>query len=141
MRVDFLTAKLAKENGFILGSSNVWFSYIDGSIEEGTNFYTQNNCKVSDLSNSEFIVYERPTQEELQKWLRDNLIFVEVNVDATSSPKFCYSIKQFVGNPINLSEKEWYWKDILNDPDWGLYRTWEKALEDGLIKGLNLMKK
>ena len=139
MRVDFLTAKLAKEKGFNLGSNNVWFEYKDGTVEETDNYYTRNNGGESDLSNNSFIVYERPTQAELQNWLREKLVFVEVNTDCTTYPKFCYDIKQFFGNPLNLSEREWGWNIPPNDADWGLYRKWEDALEDGLKKGLNLI--
>lgn len=81
---------------------------------------------------------EVTTQDELQSWLRESLIFVEVNVDCTTSPKFCYTIKRFIGNPDNLSEKEWYWDKPVDD-DWGLYRIWEDALEAGLKLGLDFI--
>lgn len=136
MKVNFETAKKAKEKGFELGSQSVWFLYKDGSLEEGTNFYTRNGSSECDLSNSEFTVYERPTQTELQTWLREKLIFVEVNVDCTTAPKFCHTIKQFIGNPNDLSEREWDWIKPI-DKNWGLYRKWEDALEDGLILGLD----
>lgn len=136
MKVNFETAKKAKEKGFELGSSNVWFAYKDGSLEEGTNFYTRNGSSESDLSNSEFTVYERPTQSELQAWLRKKLIFVEVNTDCTTAPKFCCDVKQFIGNPLDLSEGEWGWVNPI-DENWGLHREWEDALEDGLVQGLD----
>jgi uncharacterized protein with von Willebrand factor type A (vWA) domain len=84
---------------------------------------------------------QRPTQSLLQKWLRDvHNIFVEVNTDCTSAPKFSFDIKQFVGNPKDLSDKEWDWVFPIQNENWGLDRTYEISLEAGLQEGLKLVK-
>jgi hypothetical protein len=75
----------------------------------------------------------------LQQWLRKKQIFVIVEVDQTCEPKFCYRIDQFFGNPNDLAEKEWGWIHHKNQ-EWLLYRTYEQALEVGIIDALTIMK-
>jgi len=114
--ITFKTAKLAKEKGF--------------DVED--EYYYIEDLKIQGIF---------PTQTILQKWLRDkHQIFVEVNTDCTSSPKFSFNIRQFIGNPKNLSEREWEWISPVQNENWGLDRTYELSLESGLLESLKLIK-
>ena len=74
-----------------------------------------------------------PLKYEVIKWFRDEFqIYGEVSTDQTTEPKFVYSYPQFVGNPKDLTEKEWRWKGGLYSV---LYRTYEQA-ESELIDSL-----
>lgn len=119
--VDFKTAKLAKEKVFIGYKSKVHYRIseeclINGLIED----YDDHNLTENYLS--------APTQSILKKWLKEvhNLIIV-IGLDQTSYPKYCFNIYKYedFGN----------WEEIKN-PDWGLYCSEEKALEDALVLGL-----
>jgi hypothetical protein len=81
-----------------------------------------------------------PTQSLLQKWLREvHQIYVDVDIDQTTYPKFCYMISRFIGNPTNLAAEEWDWKNYPNGENWSLHRKWEDALEEGLFEALKLI--
>jgi len=83
---------------------------------------------------------EYPTQSLLQKWLREvHQIYVDIDIDQTTAPKFCYMISRFIGNPLDLAADEWGWHNYLNGADWGLHRKWEDALEEGLFEALKLI--
>lgn len=119
--VDFKTAKLAKEKVFIGYKSKVNYRIseeclINGLIED----YDDHNLTENYLS--------APTQSILKKWLKEvhNIIIV-IGLDQTSYPKYCFNIYKYedFGN----------WEEIKN-PDWGLYSSEEKALEDALVLGL-----
>ena len=118
--ISFETAKLAKEKGFIIPTL-CYFRY------------DEKQCKGSLLDwNEDVGFYSRPTQALLAKWLREvHNIFVEVLLDQTSNPKFAVEIYQYThfGN-----------YDKVNQKDWSLYRTYEEALEVGLLNGLKLIK-
>ena len=81
----------------------------------------------------------QPTQTFLRKWLVENhQIFIEIQLDQTTYPKYCIEISRFIGNPRNLSEREWGWEKVeVPMEKWGLYRTYEEALEEALIISLN----
>lgn len=128
------TAKLLKQKGIEISSKYFYtdefgLCYLghDGEFlfnEEGKHQY---DC------NGEFEVGERyyaPTQSLVQKHLRENNIVIEINLDQTSYPKYCFSVYKYsdFGN----------WEDIKN-PDWGLYGKYESALEAGLQLSLKSM--
>lgn len=84
-----------------------------------------------------------PTIYDLQTWLRDVAqIYVEVKVDCTTAPKYCYDIRRFTGNPENLAFKCWWWETdlayTLNVP-FGLVRTYEEALVEGITESIQIM--
>ena len=82
----------------------------------------------------------RPLYQQAFRWFREKYqLFQEIQIDQTSSPKFCFKIIKFVGNPINLSEKEWYWEEI-KVVDWFLYRTYEEAESVCLDKLIEICK-
>lgn len=71
-----------------------------------------------------------PLKSQVLEWFRNvHQLFGEVHTDCTTEPKFCYAVNRFIGNPENLSEREWKWEDGLYSV---LYRTRELA-EDGVI--------
>lgn len=81
-----------------------------------------------------------PLYQQAFKWFRENhQLFQEIQIDQTSSPKFCFKIVKFLGNPINLSEKEWYWEEV-KVVDWFLYRTYEEAEQACLDKLIEICK-
>jgi len=133
------TALLAKEKGFdevcyhLFGSESFAEAVENGMFHRNSKI----NVKFDDKSGW----FTAPTQTSLQKWLRkEHNIFVDIATDCTTYPKFCYEIKRFIGNPNDLSSEEWYWDKIDLSADWGLYRNYEEALEDGLKFALNLIK-
>jgi hypothetical protein len=119
--VDFQTAKLAKEKGFIGYKSKVHYRIseeclINGLIED----YADHNLTEN--------YFSAPTQSILQKWLRDNHnLIIIIQLDQTSYPKYCFNLYKYedFGNYEEIK--------ILN---WGLYRNYEKALEGALLYGL-----
>lgn len=129
--ITFETAKLVKEKGFTLKHIQIGFDY-----------YKPDGEKLRlDEFNKEFIKYCTPyyTQSLLQKWLREvHQIYVQIEVDRTTYPKFWFEVIHFTGNPLNLSEREWGWESKYTAEF--LYRTYEEALEEGLQEGLKLIK-
>ena len=122
------TAKLAAEKGFNIETRNSDYM-VDGNYtgEVGS-------C----ISCTEYVPC--PNQALLQKWLREvHQIYVDVDIDQTTYPKFCYMISRFIGNPMNLAAEEWDWQNLPNGVDWGLHRKWEDALEEGLFEALKLI--
>jgi hypothetical protein len=73
-------------------------------------------------------------QSALQKWLREkHNIFVQIHLDQTSSPKFCYSIHKY-----NKETTEWI--NLMEPMQYSdLYRESEDALDDGLQEALKLL--
>lgn len=122
------TAKLAAEKGFNIETRNSDYM-VDGNYtgEVGS-------C----ISCTEYVPC--PNQALLQKWLREvHQIYVDVDIDQTTYPKFCYMISRFIGNPTDLAAEEWGWQNHPNGVDWGLHRKWEDALEEGLFEALKLI--
>ena len=132
-QISFKTYKLAKEKGFSNIQSfykNITKNYVDSGGNE-----TDERYNTVEWVTEEVI----PTQSLLQKWLREeHQIIVTVSVDCTAEPKYVYDINVFKGNPRNLAEKEWGWY-FHKQEDWGLYYTYEDALEEGLIEALKLI--
>ena len=84
---------------------------------------------------------ECPLKKQSFRWIREKYqLFQEIQIDQTSSPKFCFKIIKFIGNPINLSEKEWYWEEV-KVVDWFLYKTYEEAEDACLDKLIEICKK
>ena len=137
--ITFETAQLSKEKGFNVHVNNAY----DLKGEFG-NYYDIVNESPFDYEDDHIdydsLRYSAPTQALLQKWLRKvHQIYVDVDIDQTSAPKFCYMISRFIGNPMNLAAEEWDWQNLPNGADWGLHRKWEDALEEGLFEALKLI--
>ena len=132
--ISFVTAMLAKRKGFIYGSK----SYYNGndtlqtlSEEFHPNFRHKNNFK-------QRFRYEAAPQSILQKWLRDTYhIYIDIGTDCTTEPKFWYIIKQFIGDPKDLTKEEWHWNTILSKIE---YSGYEEVLEIALQESLKLLE-
>lgn len=70
-----------------------------------------------------------PLYQQAFDWFMDNYqLYCEIEIDQTTAPKYCFKICQFIGNPKNLAEKEWEWKNHIPDiEEWGLYREYREA--------------
>lgn len=123
----FGLAKLAKQKGFSLGSTNVFIQYSDDSIGEEVNYYTINNKKGFDLSCKGFDVYEKPKLYELQTWLRDE-----------HSLEFEIKITKINDNPKNYSiylvKSDEYSIGLTNKTIFGMhaFQSYELALLVGI---------
>lgn len=132
--ITFSTANLAKRKGCNLKSKHYFEDLTDcvfsGENKEDSIF----ECRFDHPS-----IYARPTQSELKTWLRQQKqIYVVVNVDCTTAPKFCFTIDKFIGNPLDLTENEWDWYHH-KEFEWFLYRSYEEALEEGLKEALKIV--
>jgi hypothetical protein len=108
------TAKLAKEKGFNVKCENFY--------NRGSGYRLQND---SIIRTGADVIYEAPTQSLLQKWLREKYnIHVEITWVDTLSNIYVYHIST-TGNAIR--------------PDSQFYNSYEEALENGLLEGLNLI--
>ena len=110
--IEFETAKLAKENGFPQSPRKQIGKYReDGTIQRGGA-----GGAVCD-HNQEW--FEAPTQNLLQRWLREeHNIVVSVDIDHKNS----------------------FFLSITGLGMYGDYKTWEEALEQGLQEALKLIK-
>ena len=137
--ITFEVAQLAKEKGF-----NVLVNHAYDLKGEFGNYYDIVNESPFDYEDDHIdydsLRYSAPTQSLLQKWLREvHQIYVDIDIDQTTYPKFCYMISRFIGNPTNLAAEEWDWENYPNGENWGLHRSWEDALEEGLFEALKLI--
>jgi hypothetical protein len=114
MEVEFKTAKLANEKGFELETKSVWLTK-DSMVEpiSGTHPYLLYGTYAEDC-----IIYPRPTQSELQTWLREER-GVMVLVDFSRTFGYYYKIIRY-----GVIEKKYFGK-------------YEEALEIGLQEALN----
>jgi hypothetical protein len=125
----FETAKLARDKGFKIPCDgryywdHKWQLSLMGAVK------CTNNSDLKDRSN---VSYCAPTQSLIQKWLRDeHRIYVTVSsIEDGEAILFDYSIKQkaqiFGFSDIQSKLQE--------------FKTYEEALETGIIKALNLIK-
>jgi hypothetical protein len=82
-----------------------------------------------------------PLYQQAFSWFREkHQLYGEILLDKTTEPKFCFKISKFIGNPNDLSEREWDWENIPNDDNWGLYRKYEEAELACLNKLIELIK-
>tara|TARA_R110002153_G_scaffold200290_1_gene353602 strand:+ start:2569 stop:2937 length:369 start_codon:yes stop_codon:yes gene_type:complete len=81
--------------------------------------------------------------ETINNWLmNDHQIFIEIKVDKTTYPKYCYTISRFHGNPKNLSEKVWYWETELEydcRKNFKLEDTHKEAFNSSILESLKLI--
>lgn len=118
-KVSFETAKLAKEKGFN-EICNSHFEEDSGSYDSyGEEF------KPNDVQTHE-ILYAKPTQSLLQKWLRE-VHNIHINIDCWKSATF---------HLIYDKDK----KGSFYPKNPSTWRTYEEALEVGLQEALKLIK-
>lgn len=83
-----------------------------------------------------------PTYSQVFKWFRNtHQLFHEIGIDQTTYPKYAFDITRFIGNPNDLTEREWGWEPIPADKNWCLYREYEEAELACLKKLIELIKK
>lgn len=139
--VNFDTAKLAKEKGFneycrktfdTEGKSSNLSGYMrmkKWNINDKVHLY--------DTDSEEFenpdIECTQPTQSFLQKWLREEKK-IRVYVGNSASGEFKYEIN--IVNPIQEDRIGKPWERKYN---YTSYKTYEEALEKGLIESLKLI--
>ena len=129
--ISFETAKLAKEKGFNLNFPTAVY------IEEGDLWISQNLLNER-ITGKPFpkILFTAPTQSLLQKWLREehNIHIVVIPFARDSS-----NIKSKSDYYVYVNKKQFYGfiNITANDKP---YKTHEEALEQGLRKGLLLIK-
>ena len=141
--ITFETAKLAKEKGFDLCTRHYFIStgeLID--IEDLEDIYPKNwnnkwiytkcgtgcfGCKIDNIKY--FEACSAPTQFLLQKWLREKYKIDVVVIPYDNQPiNYCsYLYKHLPDDKLDRTVLE-------------KYPTYEEALEQGLIEGLNLIK-
>jgi len=133
--ITFDTANLAKQKGYNIPTKHYFEDLTDCIFSEENKEGSIFECRFDHPN-----IYARPTQSELKTWLRtQKQIFVEVQTDCTTAPKFCFTIDKFIGNPFDLSEREWSWYHH-KEFEWFLYRRYEEALEEGLKESLRIIR-
>lgn len=140
-RINFTTAKLAKNAGYNYQESNgIYWS--DGKFdhEEEYLFYKD-------------VAFPAPYQAELQEWLRNEH---GIHIQPTYTSFYDDEYKNYVGYRLNIiignTEKRQAYNYILEDEELNLkynggilqgkgiiFDTYEDAFEEGLIQGLKIV--
>ncbi len=80
-----------------------------------------------------------PMYQQVINWFKDkHQIFIDLQTDCTSAPKYCYEINIFKGNPKDLTEREWGWTEH-KSTNWFLYRKREEAYDKAIKEALQLI--
>jgi len=121
--VKYKLAKLLKEKGF---------------NDDCLGFFNQSKkLIISDNYNDYHLT--SPTYDQVFNWLEEkHQIFIEIGVDCTTYPKFCYSVNKFFGNPKDLTEKEWGWEHP-KPSNWFLYKSRKEATEEAIKFAITLI--
>lgn len=160
-RIDYSTALLAKEVGFNEPDHYLYNTKRNGSIEL---FNHQENVTNEHLNNIK-VVHEgyyynntaivAPTQALLQQWLRvkhNIIVYVEYDFDYTKTNyRGVIRVIDEIGKPKYIDSFEFEYTAYLNGvPTTAIapsnikytndYATYEEALEEVLVIGLNLLK-
>ena len=141
--ITFETAKLAKEKGFnewcvdgFINNEHIKKYHVSGdSLEQWRKYDAKSEFTLLEGC-TDFLIprhepwYKAPSQTELEDWLRKkHNIFIEIQIDKTTDPKFCYEIYKYTyfGN----------WELISKRPEMFLTMDWYKNKEDALQEALN----
>lgn len=143
MEKEFVTYELASRMK-ALGFSEVCFTYfIDGFIQPALNPKDYTYFKEMSEINKNMLNYQyvlAPTWQSAFDWFgKKYQLYPSIVVDHTSYPKYAFEISQFIGNPKDLTEKEWYWDDMILSPN--LYRTTIEAKMFCLAELLSIAEK
>jgi hypothetical protein len=125
---EFTTAKLAKEKGFDEATIDWWEKRRDKWVEEyppgydfGYSNYNKDDDKIS-----------RPTQSLLQRWIREkHNIFLTITIPYEEYGRYSAEVW---GNNLDDGIK------ILMIDGMTVFKTYEEALDEGLIEGLKLIE-
>ena len=108
--VDYAQARRLKEAGFDLPCFRYYYIGDTGTNQDHDIESTPSKAK---NHNEDSLCVSRPLRSQVLQWFRDDRqLYGSVETDCTTYPKFCYSAKEFFGNPIDLTEREWGWKDV-----------------------------
>lgn len=135
--ITHITSVLAKAKGF---DTYCEYSYWEGKLTDMTPGYPLEDGKHSDYNT--YLAYPRqlaPTQSLLQKWLREvhNIDVSPICTYRNEGRKYhCGVIFINENNQVDTIIMKDIQKDLINK----LYDTYEEALEEGLLKGLKLLK-
>lgn len=133
-KIQFDTAKLAKEKGFDL-KVNSWYTLFHKQLIETNNKLDFNSFIVTKETTYHSSSYSAPTQSLLQKWLRKTY---EIEVEVTRDIDWANEIHSETYNVsvcdirLNFQSKENYYQ--------GNIQSYEEALEIGLQEALNKIK-
>ena len=141
--IEFETAKLAKEKQFGYDFNKTLPDYVpmfycESDLDDVLDMNTleETECQGEDIVRGDF--YFRPTQSLLQKWLREiHNIHLEPkkNVDGYSClvyPNYELDAEFWVNYIMEMTDPETRKKLI--------HKTYEEALEVGLLEGLKLIE-
>ena len=133
--ITHITSVLAKAKGF---DTYCEYSYWEGKLTDMTPGYPLEDGKHSDYNT--YLAYPRqlaPTQSLLQKWLREvHNVDVQINSYRKHGKKV-YSQAVYYDNFINNRSVR---KTARGNSVHITFSTYEEALEEGLLKGLKLVK-
>jgi len=141
--ISFETAKLAKEKGFKekVNYSFVDLSSFDSGIDRAQYMHSQNH-------NEKGHRYSCPSQSLLQKWLREEheiIVFAQHETIDDAESAWTWAIKIYVQEGVEGTRKKkeydfWKCHYSLSYENMMWWKTYEEALEDGLLKALKLIK-
>lgn len=122
--ISFQTAKLAREKGFNWNVNKTYFGHHNPPMAGSDLSYKTSNKTLGDT------IYAAPTQSLLQKWLREKHdIDIMIHLIYTNTTKIHYCANVL---PDGINGQEFYL---------ATKNTYEKALESGVKKALELIKK
>ncbi len=143
MEKEFVTYELALRMK-VLGFNEMCFTYfMDGFIQPSLNpkdytYFDEMSSINKNMLNYLYVL--APTWQSAFDWFGDKYqLYPSIVVDQTSYPKYAFEISKFIGNPKDLTEKEWYWDDMILSPN--LYRTKSEARLYCLNELLNIVEK
>ena len=107
MKEQMVTFELAlkmKEKGF--NEPCFGYYYVSDKKEVGLELYI-------DVRNQDIYFVQAPLWQQSFEWLKRKFgLYMEIGIDQTTYPKYSFKIVRFIGNPEDLSEKEWGWEDV-----------------------------
>jgi hypothetical protein len=143
MEKEFVTYELALRMK-VLGFNEMCFTYfMDGFIQPSLNpkdytYFDEMSSINKNMLNYLYVL--APTWQSAFDWFGDKYqLYPSIVIDQTSYPKYAFEISKFIGNPKDLTEKEWYWDDMILSPN--LYRTKTEARLYCLNEILNIVEK
>lgn len=131
-KINFETAKLAKEKGF--KSKSIYYNASGDLVETPT---VTGNDYIHTNNDFQSFRYEAPTQSLLQKWLRDkHKLYIDIQTvnfgfDVLVHKKEMMIFKDVIVNSYNVSK--------IRENEYDYYNTYEEALEMGLQEALKLI--
>jgi hypothetical protein len=131
--ITFKTAKLAKEKGFPIIWKNIAYTPFYYCDENGKVWDSYLRRSEYDKKSEEVILYFKSTQSLLQRWLREvHGIHINITWRSLNNPLFGCELNQL----YSKADFDSYHLGIYVD---NKYKSYEKALEQGLQEALKLI--